>query len=96
MARESRYKHPHSEHWLKQNNNHIMANRGREIQKKARFYEDECREYFRIFTIELVRQIMKFRDLSEFRNLKEMDEIYDSRPAYSGSMGRALYEALND
>lgn len=78
----SKYKFPESDHWLKQGSNHVMANRTRMIEKRARFAIEEQADLLRIFATVFAEGITRSR--------KVFDEpIVDQ---YLGTFGELLFE----
>lgn len=89
--RKSRYKHPHSDHWLKRSHNHVMGNRRNEIERGAKMRQDEANELWRDFLSAFIVNIMQIR-ISE----SDRDRVVRAnKPAWGGTFGRELYEALH-
>jgi hypothetical protein len=79
-----KFKHPECNSWLKQGNNHVMANRTRAIENNTKFAREEQWELLKVFAGAFAIQIAD--RVRKFENIQPKAEI--------GSFGELLFEAL--
>lgn len=89
--RKNRFKHPESDHWTRRTSGHVMGNRRKEIERGAKMRQDDANEFWRDFLSAFIINIMEIR-------ISESDRervVRANKPAWSGTFGRELYEALH-